>query len=1102
MANKIKNQSGYSFQILQEEASDLDLFADKTHEEVKNTIFNLIEASEKGVTIGLEGSWGSGKTTVINLLSTEVEKSNTNTLFFSFDAWAHEGDPLRRIFLESLINKINPDRKDSLLNNLAKEISGRKKTVTVTAKKQTSKFADYLSISALFVPAGAGILAAIDYDRLLFPWHQLAKSANFAFIFGLLLSLLPILVLIYWWKLGDKDEKGNTDWGLILSKSTENYTQDITEDGERSSIEFENYFKKILEHSVGDSKNKQYERAIVVIDNLDRVDVDHAKQLWSTLQTFFQHRSIKRNEKVVWKERLWFIIPYDKEGLSKIWATHSNDSRAELNETVAKSFLNKCFQIIAEVPAPVMSAWNEYTIYSVNQALVGWPQDEKDNVIRTYKRHASRLDISPTPREINSFVNQVGFLGMRWGGVMLAESIALYSILRKSYSESSLRQTLISSTALPDKFESVADTQEIKQELAGLLFGVSKRKGVELLLTPEIESAIRSGDGEILKNLISTHGEAFWISWDAKKIEILPTSSHSEEYRISATLAIRTGLNDHFKRLKQELADIEKVWKETTHNWQFDRLNYTEALTAVADFSQENTNYFDWLHQVISDKLLQIIDAVKSNPEINAKGLEQIASLAILLSKSFKPLQSLHYLSLDSNNWAIWLNTLIETNISLPNVLPAKGIIKEIGALYLENGTTLPEDNLLLLLNTFKVFPTSPEWESVINNLTIWGNRTNRELNNDLAYKLMLNLYAYKNGAFQDQIQSCIKGPHFWTRGMQENIEQAPTLPILVGCVLGKELQDINLVNANVHAYWSQKEASVDILKQAFLTLDDANLLKALWEIAQDERNSFAISLLTANINNTNLYSLKEATLCLNNYYKWFEEDQHKNIILALCDHGSAERALETIKINPIDFDYALYLLQSHGNHSVKNHVNKLLASIESKIWEKCFVDNSYLLNCALHETLKLNHKYTEAFKKFYLEIVNLPSTGHLWQWENFNALLEKTVDRSLLLDDLSAKHFEDDKDKVDDLIFSVTSPHILDRIHTVSEDRLMLRICDWIDSKKWDRLNWLNSSKFTIKKPVLEGLISRIHDTLNNIEDDEIKATTQTLAKKLKIDI
>jgi predicted KAP-like P-loop ATPase len=63
-------------------------------------IAELIRSGEAGgKMIGVEGGWGAGKTTVINLLRGELSDDKLVRIAI-FDAWAHEGDPLRRTYLD------------------------------------------------------------------------------------------------------------------------------------------------------------------------------------------------------------------------------------------------------------------------------------------------------------------------------------------------------------------------------------------------------------------------------------------------------------------------------------------------------------------------------------------------------------------------------------------------------------------------------------------------------------------------------------------------------------------------------------------------------------------------------------------------------------------------------------------------------------------------------------------------------------------------------------------------------------------------------------------------------------------------------------------
>ena len=91
--------------LLDDAPSNIDAFG--AHQRIANALSDLIQHEEGGKTIALTGSWGSGKSTVVRLLSSALSETSANegtAKVFVFDAWAHQGDPLRRTFLEHLID--------------------------------------------------------------------------------------------------------------------------------------------------------------------------------------------------------------------------------------------------------------------------------------------------------------------------------------------------------------------------------------------------------------------------------------------------------------------------------------------------------------------------------------------------------------------------------------------------------------------------------------------------------------------------------------------------------------------------------------------------------------------------------------------------------------------------------------------------------------------------------------------------------------------------------------------------------------------------------------------------------------------------------------
>jgi len=137
------------------------------HKRVAQAIAEVILSPHEfgGKMIGLEGGWGAGKTTVINLLRKNLE-GNPDITVFPFDAWAHEGDPLRRTFLETLIRhfqsvkgwltKTEKGKWDKTLETLAKR---RRVTRTRTVPKTTA-LGTIFAISAFPVPIGLLFLQA------------------------------------------------------------------------------------------------------------------------------------------------------------------------------------------------------------------------------------------------------------------------------------------------------------------------------------------------------------------------------------------------------------------------------------------------------------------------------------------------------------------------------------------------------------------------------------------------------------------------------------------------------------------------------------------------------------------------------------------------------------------------------------------------------------------------------------------------------------------------------------------------------------------------------------------------------------------------------
>jgi len=933
------SKNNYKFNILHEVVASDDQFPDKTHEKVADTLFELIESSDKGVTIGLEGGWGSGKSTVVNFIRGKLANGSSSTLVYLFDAWAHDGDPLRRIFLEGIIDEIDPEGKDEDLQKLLGEISGRKKLVEVTTRKSTSRLGGWISLSAIFVPVGAAILSTINYNNL--HWFSSTRDIHIPFWIGLGLALLPFLTLLVWRIFGDEPDndaskksgliKGNKKWDLFGSDVTEDYTQNITEDGERTSIEFEKYFKKIMAHSIGEGK--KYDRALIVVDNLDRVEPEQTLAIWSILQTFFQHRSNYSSSEESWSSKLWFLMPFDREGLSQVWS-RSNQSitssseqesieglgRPEIQNTnlsdLATSFLEKRFQLIDEVPEPVMSAWVEYCEKCIRQALVDWPENELVEVIDTFKRFESRLDSSPTPRQIHTFTNRVGLLGMRWGGEMNAEAIALYALLRKNRSDRQLRKELLLGD-LPTGYEGERSSEVLKRQLAGMLFGVNENKGIQLLLEPEIRSALNGGDPDPIQALIKEHKEAFWVTWKSIGASYMP-NGHVEEHRIAVTVAFCKGILGYESRASADILRLVSEWKKQDHKWKLDEYDYSEALSSLISIVKDSAELVEWLSNKVLMQLKDVVDEI-GDESFNSRKLTNISKLSNLLEIYECPVAQARYDALDYGKWVTLLEALKTEEIEMPYLLPSKNAVE---ALLSQVDISNPSPLIISTIKTtLDISPKDEIWNMVTDKVVQWGQNPNRVVGCNSGYDILLYLYSIGEKSIRGKIRKCVNHPDFISRVEHENIDLTPALAVLCASVHRHELHSSSL-GPIVKDFWQcdfdQKKHKpvVDLMREY-------EELQLVWDLARKPGNNLAIGIIRSESSSISgsIYSSELGAMYIDEY-DWATEEEIPGIISKLVEFGGLKEAESTLIDDPVGCRECLLLIHQHGGGYRCQHIN------------------------------------------------------------------------------------------------------------------------------------------------------------------------------------
>lgn len=1074
----------YSFNVLQEKVAPTDLFEDKTHERAAETIYRLIGTNHNAVTVGLEGSWGSGKSTVINLLREKLKHNHgSETLFFVFDAWAHDGDPLRKIFLESLISSIDHEEANEPLNSIKNEVSARTKTVNIKTRKSASAFGKILSWSALLIPVGAALLSAIDYEKLSPPWHENSGAMNWTFSLGLGLAFFPAIHFL-WWPLWCKYKGRKARFDIFESKSTEDYTQDITEDGERTSIEFEKFFSRILNQVVG--PGKKFNQAIFVVDNLDRVEANYAHTLWATLQTFFQHRS---SDKVFdngdWRNHLWFIVPFDRNGLKRIWTKdvekdHSPNSIIEqnLNDVTATSFIEKCFQVIVEVPIPVMSAWIGYAKYCTDKALLGWPKDSKKEFFDSYLKCMSTLDSSPTPRQIHTIINKVGILGLQWSNAFTPESICIYALCRQTHSESDFRAALLKE-GLPNGYPTARSASVVKPELAGLLFGVPPEKGMQLLLAPEIYSALKLGDGASLKELSKVHGEAFWVAWRSSRERWTISPNHSDDYKINATKAIHDAFADQKEHVEQDISTAIESWQQSFNDWNFAKHSFSKTIDYLLNLTEDQDNLLNWLSNKMEEKCRKLSEKIESDdfPETDLENLDELLDFIDSYGHAAKKRR---HSNLDLNNWRKWLEFRRGYEVRFYPVLPFPETISGLSQNVGFSQSTLNKGYLTDLIDTLDIDPQSKEWKGVTDQLISWLNMPNREANVDNAYILVKKLMAHRPREETKKLTSCVNSEPFWSRGRSEKLENCPTLPFLAA-ICDTDFQDSSLVSDSTKKFWSDPEISeneLKVLHQKFFTTKNLGLI---WILAKDSRNILALELIR-HFNTPVLFSCEEGARYIDDI-QWHDNNELKQMAQSLCTHGSFDKSKSKISTDVHTYAEVISIFQKNGTHEVKEYIVDLVNKIETSDWETALVYNNALLDCIHSPT----HKFSDAYKTFLLGIIqNTLEEYDRNIWGKILDLSKYCLDLEReLVPALSQSYFCAENDHLDDIAFEVLSELIQTSPHEIDQDLYDKRIREWIDAERYNRIQWIINQKLSAKHEFTQSLLAKTQEKLDNDTKD-----------------
>lgn len=559
--------------LLSDEPASSDAFG--SHERLAGALAELVAKETGGRAIALEGSWGSGKSSVINFLKQCLDNRSDSSQYgvFVFDTWAHRGDPLRRSFLEELVAYVEGKwiPEGTWADELA-ELSGRMEHHEITREPRLTSQGKWVIGSLLLAPLGYAITAASMGTE---------GGVNLAALtVGFVLSLLPLLVVAgvtlydrYCRDSANRPESGyqGSYLSLFVNRIEDRTTTTTVSTPDPTSLEFHKKFEAI----VGDALENEDRTLITVIDNLDRIDAERALTIWSTMRTFFEFRRLHATN---WFEHFWIIVPFDRNGLRTLWAAEVGDESDWANSSgdAVEAFLEKSFQVRFYVPSPVTSDWRTYFGEQLEEALRQHTDpDQKYRLSRMYELFCQREKTRITPRNVKLFINELGAVHRQWScDEVPLELQALYVVLRDRIDEDI--RALEKAELADDGMLNLLHERDWRKYIAGLHFNVKPERAMQVWMGSRVQELMTdiSGDNEELAQVARIPGFGLLVE------QIIEDQGAAwAEAEPIAIAAVARSLRELENPFPDDVAREKRIWKSL--------LRHSQRVSSWPNFNRE-----------------------------------------------------------------------------------------------------------------------------------------------------------------------------------------------------------------------------------------------------------------------------------------------------------------------------------------------------------------------------------------------------------------------------------------------------------------------------------------------------------------------------------
>ncbi len=502
-----ESQQGITFQLEQPEFEDL--FGGKGHQAAADAIQSVIESQPEVHIIGLEGQLGAGKSTVINLLKSKINTARYPFITFDVEQYHHASTKASfiKVFSSSLMEVVDANSKKKILAARDKALGN-----ILNYTKNTNS---YLSPSVLVlgltvVLCGRYGSEALDYSWVIFDSF---RDVNFELesknLVNLFLGFSPLIFLGGRWLISKLSFGRLTFDGLgnLLKRNSEDRISERLEvTREVGSIELMEACKD-FSSTIPEDKS-----VILIIDNLDRVEPEKVREVWSDLEIF----TSLANHKIK------ILLPFSEGHVASSLSNDGSDDGYE--------FISKRLPVVFRAPPIVSAGWRELFKKLWQESLPSFGgEDVCSDLLDIWFDNGKKI----TPRFLKKYINDIASILMtsQSADVSSASCAAYLNVCR--YEKLDIKR-LLSSNERDDECsptdKKIYSTQkqlnkkltqdDWASQIACIHFQTNEDTAKSELLADPIKSAIKNRNGGAILDLMGVYGFSIFFE---RELELILT---------------------------------------------------------------------------------------------------------------------------------------------------------------------------------------------------------------------------------------------------------------------------------------------------------------------------------------------------------------------------------------------------------------------------------------------------------------------------------------------------------------------------------------------------------------------------------------------------